>query len=129
MQLGDYDGAMAIAAAWVDGLRPDPSLTVSAWADRHRVMSPRGANDRVPADWVPLVFDLSRLVHDPLDAARMPDKGAVRPAQEIALPGITLVMLKDWAADASDTAEGTKRRLRQRFARAGASAKRLLRRP
>jgi phage terminase large subunit GpA-like protein len=48
MQLDDYDGAAAIAAAWADGLRPDPSLTVSAWADRHRVLSPRGANEAGP---------------------------------------------------------------------------------
>ena len=48
MQLDDYDGASAIAAAWADGLRPDPTLTVSAWADRHRVLSPRGANEAGP---------------------------------------------------------------------------------
>jgi phage terminase large subunit GpA-like protein len=48
MRLDDYDGAAAIAAAWADGLRPDPSLTVSAWADRHRVLSPRGANEAGP---------------------------------------------------------------------------------
>lgn len=48
MPLDDYDGAAAIAAAWADGLRPDPALTVSAWADRHRVLSPRGANEAGP---------------------------------------------------------------------------------
>ena len=31
-----YDGGDAILAAWVQGLAPDPDLTVSAWADRHR---------------------------------------------------------------------------------------------
>jgi hypothetical protein len=30
LQLDDYDGAAAIAAAWADGLRPDRSLTVAA---------------------------------------------------------------------------------------------------
>ena len=34
--------------AWGDGLRPDPALTVSRWADRHRVLSPRGANEAGP---------------------------------------------------------------------------------
>jgi phage terminase large subunit GpA-like protein len=48
MRLDDYDGAAATAAAWADGLRPDPSLTVSAWADKHRVLSPRGANEAGP---------------------------------------------------------------------------------
>ena len=33
MRLDDYDGAAAIAAAWADGLRPDPSLAFSLWAD------------------------------------------------------------------------------------------------
>ena len=41
MRLDDYDGAAAIAAGWADGLRPDPALTVSAWADNRRVPSPK----------------------------------------------------------------------------------------
>jgi phage terminase large subunit GpA-like protein len=32
-----YDGADAIERAWRDGLKPDPLLTVSEWADRYRV--------------------------------------------------------------------------------------------
>ncbi|MGD9509702.1 MAG: phage terminase large subunit family protein [Geminicoccaceae bacterium] len=43
-----FDGAQDLAQAWGDGLRPDPALTVSAWADRHRVLSPRGANEAGP---------------------------------------------------------------------------------
>ncbi|TAN72324.1 MAG: hypothetical protein EPN20_03785 [Magnetospirillum sp.] len=30
-------------AVWSDGLRPDPALTVSEWADRHRVLSSRAS--------------------------------------------------------------------------------------
>ena len=39
------DGAIAVARAWTDGVGPEPDLTVSAWADVHRILSPRGANE------------------------------------------------------------------------------------
>jgi hypothetical protein len=31
--MDDHDGADAIERAWRDGLKPDPLLTVSEWAD------------------------------------------------------------------------------------------------
>ena len=43
-----FDGAAELLRAWRQGLTPDPALTVSAWADRHRVLSPRGANEAGP---------------------------------------------------------------------------------
>ncbi len=43
-----FDGADDLLRAWRDGLTPDPDLTVSAWADRHRILSPRGANEAGP---------------------------------------------------------------------------------
>ena len=39
--LTDFDGAGEILRAWGDGLRPDPDLTVSEWADRHRMLRAR----------------------------------------------------------------------------------------
>ena len=44
-----YDGADAIDRAWRDGLKPDPLLTVSEWADRYRVLSQRGSSE--PGRW------------------------------------------------------------------------------
>lgn len=38
-----FDGAEDLGQAWRDGLLPDPALTVSEWADRHRVLSPRAS--------------------------------------------------------------------------------------
>ena len=38
-----FDGADDLRQAWRDGLTPDPTLTVSEWADRHRVLSPRAS--------------------------------------------------------------------------------------
>ena len=35
--------------AWAQGLRPEPALSVAAWADRHRVLSPRASAE--PGRW------------------------------------------------------------------------------
>jgi AcrR family transcriptional regulator len=69
--------------------------------------------------WVPLVFDLSRLVHDFLDVARVPGRGRLRQAREVALTAITLAMLRDWAKDGHPDLATTRRRLRRRLAAAG----------
>ncbi len=44
-----YEGADEIEKAWRQGLRPDPLLTVSEWADRYRVLSQRAASE--PGRW------------------------------------------------------------------------------
>lgn len=38
-----FDGAAALLRAWGGGLKPDPLLTVSEWADRYRKLSSRAA--------------------------------------------------------------------------------------
>ncbi len=38
-----FDGAAALLRAWSRGIRPDPDLTVSEWADRHRWLSSRAS--------------------------------------------------------------------------------------
>jgi phage terminase large subunit GpA-like protein len=40
-----YDGEADIIRAWARGLAPDPLLTVSEWADRHRVLSSRASSE------------------------------------------------------------------------------------
>ena len=47
VELG-FDGGEDLLRAWREGLTPDPDLTVSAWADRHRVLSSRGASEAGP---------------------------------------------------------------------------------
>ena len=37
------DGAAVFEKGFFDGLRPDPVLTVSEWADRHRYLSQRAS--------------------------------------------------------------------------------------
>ena len=42
-ELFAFEGVDALVQAWRDGLTPDPALTVSEWADRHRFLSPRAS--------------------------------------------------------------------------------------
>ncbi|MFM2008012.1 MAG: hypothetical protein RLZZ09_3667 [Pseudomonadota bacterium] len=44
-----YDGAFEIERAWREGLTPNPILTVSQWADQHRVLSSLAASE--PGRW------------------------------------------------------------------------------
>lgn len=45
----EYDGAAEIAQAWRDGIKPDPLLTVSQWADEHRMLSSKASAE--PGRW------------------------------------------------------------------------------
>ena len=44
-----YGESDAIERAWREGLKPDPLLTVSEWADRYRVLSQRSSSE--PGRW------------------------------------------------------------------------------
>jgi phage terminase large subunit GpA-like protein len=44
-----YDGALEIERVWREGLTPDPLLTVSEWADRHRMLSSKASAE--PGRW------------------------------------------------------------------------------
>jgi len=44
-----YDGADELERALRSGLKPDPALSVSEWADRHRVLSQRASSE--PGRW------------------------------------------------------------------------------
>ena len=41
--LFDFEGADDLATSWREGLRPDPDLTVSQWADKHRMLASRAS--------------------------------------------------------------------------------------
>jgi phage terminase large subunit GpA-like protein len=38
-----FEGADGLLRAWGSGLEPDPDLTVSEWADRHRMLAARAS--------------------------------------------------------------------------------------
>jgi phage terminase large subunit GpA-like protein len=44
-----YEGGIEIERAWREGLTPDPMLTLSEWADRHRVLSGKSSSE--PGRW------------------------------------------------------------------------------
>lgn len=48
MSFADFEGAEEVRRAWMAGLAPDPALTVSEWADRHRILSSRAASEAGP---------------------------------------------------------------------------------
>ncbi|HMR30167.1 MAG TPA: hypothetical protein PKA33_09160 [Amaricoccus sp.] len=110
------DERIALAfGCWLDSLAVH--RRVAAQILRHKL------HPSHPHHWVPLVFDLSRLVHDLLDVALVTGSGRLRQAQEIGLTAITLVTLAEWLRDDSPAQERSKQRLRQRLARAGRFAR------
>ena len=109
------DERIALAfIAWLDGLALHRQ--VAADVLRHKLYPSH------PHHWVPLIFDLSRFVHDLLDVARVPGSGG-RAGPEIGLTAITLVTLASWLQDESPAQEHSKRGLRRRLARAGRLAR------
>jgi phage terminase large subunit GpA-like protein len=49
MMADDYEGALEIERAWREGLRPEPRLTVSEWAERYRMLSTKESAE--PGRW------------------------------------------------------------------------------
>jgi phage terminase large subunit GpA-like protein len=47
--VADYEGGLDIERAWREGLTPDPLLSVSEWADRHRMLSSKASAE--PGRW------------------------------------------------------------------------------
>jgi AcrR family transcriptional regulator len=68
--------------------------------------------------WMPLIFDLSRLVHWFLDAARISSTGRARQMAEIGLTAIFLGSLRVWLRDDSADSGHTRSYLRRRLAAA-----------
>ena len=49
MTVDDYEGALEVERAWREGLRPDPRLTVSEWAECYRMLSTKESAE--PGRW------------------------------------------------------------------------------
>ena len=64
-----------------------------------------------PHHWVPMVFDLSRLMHDFLDVARIASTGRRRQLAEVGLTLIFLATLRDWRRRPEHAGERLRRRL------------------
>ena len=95
---------------WFDALSPHRDVTGQMLQVKLYVSHPH--------HWVPMIFDLSRLIHWFLDAARIESTGRQRQAAEIGLTLIFLATLRDWLRDQSDAQSRTRTRLRRRLTRA-----------
>jgi AcrR family transcriptional regulator len=66
-----------------------------------------------PHHWVPLAFNLSRLIHWALDAARLDACGVARQAEEVGLTLVLLRALRVWLGDPSPGQRRTRAFLRR----------------
>lgn len=105
--------------------RPAPErleLVIMRWFDAlapHREVTGEMLRAKLypshPQHWVPLIFDLSRLIHWFLDAARIASTGRARQMAEIGLTAIFLGSLRTWLRDDSAGSERTRSYLRRRL--------------
>jgi AcrR family transcriptional regulator len=132
--------ARALSAVWATPAElladPDPAVRLERvmlrWLEAlapHRRLT--GAMLRAklwpshPHHWVPMVFDLSRLVHAFLDVARVPGAGAERALQEIGATALTLRSLRAFLADPTPGFPAARERLRRDLARGVAVLRRI----
>jgi len=97
----------------------------AALAPHHRVTAQMLGSKLHPPHvhhWVPMVFDLSRLVQFWRDAAGLHAGGRRRQLEEIALTGIFLATLREWCLDRSPQQAHTRSRLAERLSRAERAA-------
>ncbi len=64
-----------------------------------------------PHHWAPMIFDLSRLMHDFLDVAQIASTGRRRQLAEVGMTLIFLATLRDWRRDPERAALHLRRRL------------------
>jgi AcrR family transcriptional regulator len=89
---------------WFDALAPRRELTVQMLEAKLYLSHPH--------HWVPMIFDLSRLVHWFLDAARIASTGRGRRLAEVGLTAVLLASLRVWRRDDTIGQERTRLYLR-----------------
>jgi AcrR family transcriptional regulator len=102
---------------WFDALAPHREVTVAMLEAKLYLSHPH--------HWVPLIFDLSRLVHWFLDAARIASTGRARQLAEVGLTAIFLAGLRVWRRDETAGQERTRDYLRRRLTAADRWMRRL----
>jgi AcrR family transcriptional regulator len=100
----------AVIMRWFDALAPHRATTARMLQAKLYVSHPH--------HWVPMIFELSRLIHWFLDAARITSTGRARQLAEVGLTAIFLATLRIWLRDDSTGCERTRRYLRRRLAAA-----------
>jgi AcrR family transcriptional regulator len=119
------DEMLRTPAAEPPGMPPPERLemAIMAWFDAlaaHREVTSEMLGQKLylshPHHWVPMIFDLSRLIHWFLDAARIRSTGRRRQLAEIGLTATFLWTLRVWLRDDSEGQERTRAFLRRRLA-------------
>jgi len=121
------DAMLAPTAKGYDRLNTTERLEILIW----RWLTFLATHQKVSADmlrtkmhaphlhhWIPMIFDLSRLVQLWRDGAGLRAQGRQRQIEEIGLTAIFLATLADWCNDDSDAQEMTRARLSARLGRA-----------
>ena len=99
--LGPHDRAVAVLWRWFAAAQPHRKaitgmLAVKAWPSH-------------PHTWVPMAFNLSRLIHWVREAALLDRGGIARMAEEVGLTAAFLATLAAFAADGTEGAARTRR--------------------
>ncbi|MGH6901474.1 MAG: hypothetical protein ACREIR_01890 [Geminicoccaceae bacterium] len=103
---------------WFDALAPHRAITMQMLEAKLYLSHPH--------HWMPMIFDLSRLVHWFLDAARIASTGRARQLAEVGLTAIFLASLRVWRRDDSAGQGRTRRYLLRRLTAADRWIKRLI---
>jgi AcrR family transcriptional regulator len=103
---------------WFDALAPHREVTAEMLEAKLYLSHPH--------HWMPMIFELSRLVHWFLDAARIASTGRARQLAEVGLTAIFLASLRVWRRDDSAGQERTRRYLFRRLNAADRWIKRLI---
>jgi AcrR family transcriptional regulator len=93
----------AAMTTWFDALAPHHAVTAQ--------MLDAKLYPSHPHHWAPMIFDLSRLMHDFLDVARIASTGRRRQLAEVGLTVIFLATLRDWRREPGRARERLGRRL------------------
>ena len=105
--LEDRERLEILMHRWLDALAPHHTVTADMLSDKMWSFHPH--------HWVPMIFDLSRLMQWWRDAAGLRAGGRRRQIEEIALTGIFLGTLKRWCKDDSEGQANAKAYLAKRL--------------
>lgn len=97
----------AVIMRWFDALSPHRELTGEILSEKLYLSHPH--------HWVPMIFDLSRLIHWFLDAATIRSTGRQRQLAEIGLTLIFLTTLRVWLRDQTPDQLRTRNFLRRQL--------------
>jgi AcrR family transcriptional regulator len=115
---------VSLPSTQLDGRPPPERLAraVERWLDAlapHRRVTGEMLGEKLyashPHHWVPMIFDLSRLIHWFLDVARIQSTGRQRQLAEIGTTLIFVATLRVWLADQSEGQARTRTFLERRL--------------